>query len=372
MRSFSALVPMILGAAIAASGVAIRNASVPPEPGVVEPPPAAAAPIVKEAYDILIETEERHERRFREALDPAAAAKASADRLAEAFAAKDTKALAAIGFDLFLQDRQAPAPPKALAETTRCSSCHHKGGPGGSGGLIDNYYEGRNPTGLAGAALLERTAAEITKQLKAGSTSVQGISFTRGIDNDLVVRPFGRTGKWARLEDAVADMGRVTMGVDLAPAERAALTAYIASLPAPTFVAPDPVGAPDLNDAFFSGRRAFERVGCGNCHKPEWRLSDGTVVTAYTDFKRHDMGDALADGKTREWMTPPLWGLSMSAPWLHDGRALASLERAIALHDGEAKAVREAFQALPLDDQRAIRVFLLSLAPEPRMRIVGQ
>jgi CxxC motif-containing protein (DUF1111 family) len=68
----------------------------------------------------------------------------------------------------------------------------------------------------------------------------------------------------------------------------------------------------------------------------------------------------------REYLTPRLWGVADSAPYLHDGRA-PSFDYAIAGHDGEGEAARAAFQALPMEDQGALRVYLMSLRRAPRV-----
>ena len=88
------------------------------------------------------------------------------------------------------------------------------------------------------------------------------------------------------------------------------------------------------------------------------------------------MGDGLADdlqeyfnedeATTREWRTPPLWGLGLiptvngHSRYLHDGRA-RSLEEAILWHGGEAQQSRDAFMQLPITDRSNLLEFLNSL-----------
>ncbi len=115
--------------------------------------------------------------------------------------------------------------------------------------------------------------------------------------------------------------------------------------------------------------------------------SDATgaiVVPLYSDLKRHKMGRCLADiihqqvdragvfAPRDEFLTRPLWGVSDTGPWLHDGRAL-SLRDAILKHsdtactdDGsgyvsEANGAVAAFQALSETDQQAVIAFLRTL-----------
>lgn len=52
---------------------------------------------------------------------------------------------------------------------------------------------------------------------------------------------------------------------------------------------------------------------------------DGQTVDAFSDFLLHDIGagDGIVQGEARgnEMRTAPLWGVSESAPYLHDGSA---------------------------------------------------
>ena len=148
------------------------------------------------------------------------------------------------------------------------------------------------------------------------------------------------------------------------------------------------------------GETLFATAGCTSCHVPKLQLdgtshaelpdttggsgisvnlatqakdphparnSDGSVtVEAWTDYKRHDMGAALADSKPfknippSHFITTPLWGVATSAPYLHDGRA-ATLDDAIRGHAGEGQAARDAYVALATDDQAKIQEFLGTL-----------
>ena len=115
-----------------------------------------------------------------------------------------------------------------------------------------------------------------------------------------------------------------------------------------------------------AGEALFAQVGCTDCHVPSLPSSRGPVE-AYTDLLLHDMGPALADGlqfgapspgsasSADEFRTQPLWGVSLHAPFLHDGRA-ETLDEAVTLHGGEAQASRDAYLALsPTAQQNLIR-----------------
>jgi CxxC motif-containing protein (DUF1111 family) len=149
-------------------------------------------------------------------------------------------------------------------------------------------------------------------------------------------------------------------------------------------------------DPINSGRQLFSQLGCAVCHVPKL----GNVEGIYSDLLLHDMGDSLADvalyygtmpipssgdrspsaeqstaGGDRaatgdkpemrspiaqEWRTPPLWGCSESAPYLHDGRA-ANLEVAILQHGGEAAESSHRFSRLSAGQRLLLVSYLKSL-----------
>ncbi|MFT5051848.1 MAG: CxxC motif-containing protein (DUF1111 family) [Chlamydiales bacterium] len=136
--------------------------------------------------------------------------------------------------------------------------------------------------------------------------------------------------------------------------------------------------APPRKKLFFAAERRgealFDSIGCVKCHIPNLPSSRGTV-DAYTDLLLHDMGLMLADGLTfgvpqsspssstgtpREFRTQPLWGVSMHAPYLHDGRA-ETLDSAIVQHRGEANSIRNAYIALTDDEKADMIAFLEAL-----------
>ena len=96
------------------------------------------------------------------------------------------------------------------------------------------------------------------------------------------------------------------------------------------------------------------------------------ALNMFSDLLLHDMGEALADGRPegratgREWRTPPLWGIGLTAvvqgrtEFLHDGRARNLLE-AVMWHGGEAETAREMVRTMPADDREALLAFLNSL-----------
>ncbi|MEX1024557.1 MAG: di-heme oxidoredictase family protein [Planctomycetota bacterium] len=134
---------------------------------------------------------------------------------------------------------------------------------------------------------------------------------------------------------------------------------------------PPPQKTLPFSAAATQGELLFDQIGCTKCHIPSLPSSLG-VTEAYTDLLIHDMGDDLAgvvnmgvpqqtpsspSYNAHEWRTAPLWGVSKTAPFLHDGRA-ETIEEAILLHAGEGLSIRQAFEALDQADRDAIIEFL--------------
>ena len=129
-----------------------------------------------------------------------------------------------------------------------------------------------------------------------------------------------------------------------------------------------------------NGESLFRSLGCAACHLPDLgtaaeapiRALAGQAIHPYTDLLLHDMGEGLSDGRpdflatAREWRTPPLWGIGLTATvnshtqFLHDGRA-RDLTEAILWHGGEAEKSKEGFRALDGNGRKALLAFLNSL-----------
>ena len=128
------------------------------------------------------------------------------------------------------------------------------------------------------------------------------------------------------------------------------------------------------------GEQLFKEAKCSGCHMPELTTGDYPLLPliehqtfrAYTDLLLHDMGEGLSDGRPdflagpRDWRTPPLWGIGLSAQvngstnFLHDGRA-RNVKEAILWHGGEAKLSRDSFAAMSRDEREALIAFVNSL-----------
>ena len=121
-----------------------------------------------------------------------------------------------------------------------------------------------------------------------------------------------------------------------------------------------------------AGRALFETIGCTVCHTPRLQTGASDIsalnqkpVDLYSDLLLHDMGslgDGIAQGDagTHEFRTPPLWGVRLSATYLHDGRA-PNLDTAIRMHEGEAAAARDRYNALAAQKRLQLTSFLNSL-----------
>jgi hypothetical protein len=148
---------------------------------------------------------------------------------------------------------------------------------------------------------------------------------------------------------------------------------------------------------------AFDVLRDAQAPRAEDAPGGGAVIRLYGDLRRHAMGRVLADpaGPTEssgpdleplkyngtpvmipadQFLTPELWGVGNTGPWLHDNRA-GTLREAILLHGedapppvgaagrSEAQEARDAFVKGTAADQDAVVAFLLSLrtfSPEQR------
>ena len=225
------------------------------------------------------------------------------------------------------------------------------------------------------------------------------LSNVQGIDDDLVVRAFGRKGEFPSvrafdLEAMSFHFGMQPIEVvgqnfdadndgvenEITIGEISALHIFNTNLERPTVQGVTPASQ--------AGAQHFSAFGCANCHKPfldtrspvltytfpevptdpqanpfysvDLRTTPagfdpsplgGIRVPLFSDLKRHDMGPGLAESfgtpLDSQFITARLWGVADTAPYLHDGRAL-TLTDAILAHGGEAQAARDAFdQAAP-------------------------
>jgi hypothetical protein len=249
-------------------------------------------------------------------------------------------------------------------ETISCPSCHWIGGPNGAGAETDTAFlhgdgertasgDGRNGPALLGLGVVQALAREMSRDLhrqradlireaaRAGAErearlTTKGVEFgvlrasakgevdpsgIRGVDHDLVVKPFGWKGTLATFADFAADALQVHIGIQsdllLASASAevvgagndrtdpdadgkrselglgpfAAMNAHLALLElpivepliqdhqlAPAAQAMLPPMTTSFAYDFQRGRRQFHELGCAGCHVPMMVLESPTLV----------------------------------------------------------------------------------------------
>jgi hypothetical protein len=305
-------------------------------------------------------------------------------------------------------------------------------------------FDGRliNPPalfGTGGVQLIAREMTEDLQQLKAEALANPGVktalqtkdvdfgtivadihghidtSGVKGIDTDLMIRPFGRKGEFSSVRQfaltammfhlGMQPVEAVGAGIDgdgdgvvneVLVGEMSALEIFLTTQERP-FIASN-------EKQERKGFKLFKSIGCADCHRPEMKTRDhvltysypeietnpganifysvdltggltqferaakgGIIVRMFSDLKRHNLGPGLAEDfhladnqRNQDFITAKLWGVADTAPYLHDGRAL-TLREAIILHGGEAKAARDAFLGLSTNQQNQLLLFLLTL-----------
>ncbi len=258
-------------------------------------------------------------------------------------------------------------------------------------------------------------------EIVADVDGVLDTSALEGIDEDLVIRPFGRKGDHASVRQFAVGALSFHMGMqaveafggpdadddndgvsnEMSVGDLSSLSIFLTNMERPVEYRPG---------EHEQGLQLFEQVGCEDCHRRSLRtdskmlgykitgasdapfddifyeadLSEepaafevdngGLVINLFSDLKRHDMGEDLAETfnkataqQNRMYLTPRLWGIGDTAPYLHDGRAFTLVE-AIMAHDNpgsEAAFAAEDFDALSDEQKNKLLNFLISLqAPE--------
>ena len=225
----------------------------------------------------------------------------------------------------------------------------------------------------------------------------------------LIIRPFSRKGSFTTTRSF--DVGATQFHLGMQPVEEvgywndpdgdgvenelfvgelSAMSLYLEGLEPPQIANP-------LSDEASHGKEVFQNIGCADCHIPTlitrntflpfsfpqvdanplqniFRVLNlrtlgfpptagftGIVVDLFSDLKIHDMGSGLAEanGNSR-FTTARLWGVSDSAPYMHDSRAL-TLRDAIVFHDGEGATAATSFTGLSAAEQGNLLQFLGAL-----------
>lgn len=223
-------------------------------------------------------------------------------------------------------------------DSNSCAGCHNAPRVGGGGDVVANVFvlaqaldpvtesiaprfsNERNTLGMFGSGAIEMLAREMTTELQAQAAALpdgshvlrsKGVEFTidiaggkvissRGIDTDLVVKPFHQAGVVTSLREFTNNAFNHHHGMqseerfDLNPAtgyqsdhdqdgvhreltigDITAVTLYQAALPVPGQVLPD-----DTNERrkVHRGEHIFSRLGCVDCHVPRMTLESRYFV----------------------------------------------------------------------------------------------
>jgi CxxC motif-containing protein (DUF1111 family) len=246
-----------------------------------------------------------------------------------------------------------------------------------------NIIETRQTPSLLGLGLIDRLPEEVLlANADPDDSDGDGISGRALVINGRIGR-FGHKASVPSLADFSADafineLG-LTVNGDLADF---AVAVDTDAIPDPeltdqdfidlvfftTHLSPPPRSFPEnpiLRERITKGEDNFNDAGCVGCHVSSLTGDEGPVF-AYSDFLLHAVAnpDRLnvpeADAEPNEFRTAPLWGVSQTAPYLHDGSA-ETLRDAILLHFGEAENAKQAFNAMSFDEQSKLIEFLLSL-----------
>src|SRR5205085_13368 len=211
---------------------------------------------------------------------------------------------------------------------------------------------------------------------------------------------------------------------ELTRADVTAVTLFQATMAVPGRVIPND---PEIEHAVLNGEKVFERIGCSSCHvsklpldnkgwiytepnpyNPPTNLRLGTTksvkvdldsadlplprltpdpqrpdvvwVSAFTDFKLHDISDPNEAGEpldqnqtpwtqkfrqgNRRFLTKRLWGSANEPPFFHHG-LFTTLRRSVLAHSGEALQSRRQFEQLSEYDKDSLIEFLKSLQVLP-------
>ncbi|MCF6251440.1 MAG: hypothetical protein L3J75_09265 [Methylococcaceae bacterium] len=275
---------------------------------------------------------------------------------------------------------------------------------------------------------VEVKSSEMTAKHKGQSPGLElDTKNLKGVDGDLVIKPFGRKGNNVTTRDFDCGALRFHMGMEpveivgkdndndgdgvvneITIAELSALSIFNTTTPRPN---QDKYTGP--------GVKVFNDIGCSGCHVPVMKTerhilpyqqpeqpqhpfdnrnkyyevdlvnssanfevdpdnSDGMLVKLFSDLKRYDMGHRLQESLTsasteenRTYITARLWGVADTAPYMHDGRA-TTLTEAIKWHGGDADAARNKFIALSDSKKVDLLNYLRSLhTPTPEELVIN-
>lgn len=236
-------------------------------------------------------------------------------------------------------------------DSHNCAACHFKGGPDGAGTNTQNAFlhgdgisttsaDERNPPHLLGLGPVQALAAEMSRELAAQvaagieSARAQGADITlelaskgvdfghvrisptgdvdrsgvRGVDPDLIIKPFGWKGHRATIRDMAEESFRIHMGIvsmrlqrqtqdgkrdpkvhgdgpwydidqdgvsmELDDGMLSTMVAYLSQLEIPVMRPPQD---PGMLERFARGSQLFDDIGCADCHRRALELRDPII-----------------------------------------------------------------------------------------------
>ncbi|MCB9857810.1 MAG: c-type cytochrome [Phycisphaerales bacterium] len=247
-----------------------------------------------------------------------------------------------------------------------------------------NVFEMRQTPHVFGLGLID-TIAESTIMDNADPND----SDTDGISGRAHILPGGRVGRfgWKAQIPSVADFVGDAFAAEIGLTVPAEANLPFAITSDDDGVADPEVSMDQVNDLIFfmrtlgppprqpvpagqeaavaNGEMLFTSVGCAKCHKPALAGANG-LVPLFSDLLLHEIlpasqkGIVDTDAGQREFRTAPLWGLSKTAPYFHNGAA-DTIDEAIRMHDAEALSIRQAYEGLSQADRDALLAFLGTL-----------
>ncbi|RDD61346.1 di-heme oxidoredictase family protein [Ferruginivarius sediminum] len=270
-------------------------------------------------------------------------------------------------------DKRVPDQPSFIRtsapESNSCAGCHSDPRPGGAGGFVANVFvlaqaldpvtesvspefsNSRNTLGMFGSGAIDMLGREMTAELRAQATGLpdgdhvlttKGVDFevtiaggevvaSRGIDTDLVVKPFHQAGVVRSVREFTVNAYNHHHGMqaeerfDLNPAKGfdpdfdedgveheltvgdiTAATIFQAALGVPGQVLP---ADRDERREVRRGEQLFSDVGCASCHVPAMRLNSRMYVEPYElnpDGTFNEAAQAVSFDMTRDGERPRL------------------------------------------------------------------
>ncbi len=196
---------------------------------------------------------------------------------------------------------------------------------------------------------------------KASSPSVLEQSASAAVTDMGLTSYLFKEDNCTKFQDDCNNAPKAKDSEDITPIRLEAITYYLKHTQ---------IHKPKQTQDYKEGLEVFESIGCVKCHTNNFKTKNNKIISPYSDFLLHDMGEGLDDGRSEfsasssEWRTAPLWGLALHEKinkkkprLLHDGRA-RNFQEAILWHGGEASKVKENYMNLSKQTREKLLNFL--------------